>query len=164
MSDMRLLYSRRVPALACAPTTSAIRGPEGAAAPLPPGPLIVVVTGSREWADYMLIEQNLNQFWIGTLHQGGARGADTLCRYWALRNSVEHQEHRANWTQEGRAAGPRRNIRMYAAAQPDLVVAFKDDFGVNPRGGTEHMVSLALKDEKPVWLVGDGQARWLQAA
>ena len=158
---MRLFYSRRVPATACNPLTEMAQGPEGADDRLPIGPLVVVVTGSRDWVNYWLVEQNLNLFWIGILHEGGARGADTFARYWAMRHSVEHQQHRANWVQEGRAAGPRRNVRMYSTAQPDLVVAFKDNFGENPRGGTEHMVSLARKGETPVWLVGDGQARWL---
>lgn len=149
-----------MPALATKPVTVITRGPEGASGLLPEGPLIVVVTGDRNWDDYPTLRSNLDLFWIGELHEGGAPGADTYCRYWAHSHQVAHHEHRARWTEEGRAAGPRRNARMYAEAQPDLVVAFKNNFGAK-RGGTEHMVSLALADDTPVWLVGDRLARWL---
>lgn len=121
---------------------------------------MVIVTGDRNWHDYPPIEANLSRFWIGVLHEGGARGADRCAQNWAVIHQVLYETHRADWPREGRRAGPLRNIRMYGEASPDLVIAFKDNFGTNPRGGTEHMVSLALNGNTPVWLVGNGQAQW----
>jgi predicted Rossmann-fold nucleotide-binding protein len=43
----------------------------------------------------------------------------------------------APWKSQGRAAGPRRNLTMFEASHPDLVVAF-------PGGaGTANMIEIA---------------------
>lgn len=122
--------------------------------------LVVVVTGSRDWANYRLVCENLDRFDVSELHEGGARGADSCARRWALSRGVPTFRHPADWNALGRSAGPRRNVEMHRTANADLVMAFKDDFGV-PNGGTEHMVSLAWGTGTPVWHVDTLGARWL---
>jgi hypothetical protein len=126
--------------------------------------LKVIVTGSRDWTDYRLICLNLNRWTIGELHEGGARGADSCARRWAIAHKVPAFRHPADWKKFGRSAGPRRNVDMHDSVKPDLVVAFKDNFGLNPNGGTEHMVSLAWDSGTPVWHVSEDHAGWLHAA
>lgn len=125
------------------------------------GLLRVVVTGSRDWTNYRLVCENLDQFLISELHEGAAPGADSCARRWAISRQIPSFRHPANWAQFGKSAGPRRNIAMHEEVGPDLVVAFKNDFGANPRGGTEHMVSLAWGTGTPVWHVDELGARWL---
>jgi len=123
--------------------------------------LVVIVTGDRYWPNYPLVCENLDRFTIGELHQGGATGADRCAKHWALDRGVPEFEHAADWTTFGRAAGPIRNKDMHETVKPDLVVAFKNDFGARPNGGTEHMVSLAWGTGTPVWHVDEVGARWL---
>lgn len=123
--------------------------------------LVVVVTGSRDWTNHRLVCENLDRFTIGELHEGAARGADACARRWAVSRGVASFRHPADWAAFGRSAGPRRNIEMHKTANADLVVAFKNDFGAAPNGGTEHMVSLAWDTGTPVWHVDTLGARWL---
>lgn len=127
---------------------------------LPPGPLVVLVTGSRTYTDFRTVYATLDQFPIKFLVQGGAPGADRYAKAWAIQRSIPNQEYPAEWERYGRSAGPRRNRFMYSDAEPDLVVAFKDGFG-STRGGTEDMTFVARRGGTPVWLVDHGLGRWL---
>ncbi len=72
-----------------------------------------------------------------TIIAGGASGVDEIAVFWAITNWCEHKEYRAKWTEEGKAAGPRRNQRMLDEGKPSLVIAF-------PGGkGTANMIRLA---------------------
>lgn len=107
----------------------------------------VIVCGSREWTDYEMIDRVLS----GYAHQnpvtvvhGGARGADALAGLWARNNGVPEVVFPADWKGSGKAAGPLRNKQMLASGA-DRVLAFKDGFDITMRrGGTEHMVSIAI--------------------
>jgi hypothetical protein len=123
--------------------------------------LVVIVTGDRGWTNYRLVCENLDRFSISELHQGGAAGADRCAKNWALRRGVPSFQHPADWKTFGKAAGPLRNIEMHKSVNADLVVAFKNNFGAKPNGGTEHMVSLAWDTGTPVWHVDELGARWL---
>lgn len=127
----------------------------------PCGDLRVIVTGDREWVDYWLLCHELDRLHISELHHGDARGADRLAQQWALEKGVPSRAHRADWAQFGKAAGPIRNVVMLEAAKPDAVIAFKDSFGANPNGGTEHMVKIACAAAVPVRLICDREGRWL---
>lgn len=62
---------------------------------------------------------------------------DRLAHDWALAVKVKGATYCANWTRDGKAAGPIRNQRMIDEGKPDLVVAF-------PGGrGTADMVRRA---------------------
>lgn len=68
---------------------------------------------------------------------GGAKGADTLAKEWAIENGIPVMEFIANWQYYDKEAGPTRNRAMLYFGNPDLVIAF-------PGGrGTAHMVKIA---------------------
>jgi len=69
--------------------------------------------------------------------QGEAKGADSLARDWAHRNSIMTLSFPANWKAFGKSAGYRRNAQMLEEGKPELVLAF-------PGGrGTEMMCEIA---------------------
>jgi len=101
----------------------------------------LLVTGGRDYKDQHLVTKTLNQarqkFGEFLLIQGGAPGADTLARNWAVSHGYPCATFHAPWTALGKPAGMRRNGWMLEYGQPDLVVAF-------PGGpGTAGMISLA---------------------
>jgi hypothetical protein len=104
----------------------------------------VLVCGGRDYdrrcAVYRVLDSIHGEEPIRTIIQGGADGADTWAREWAVeRNIGEVVTELADWSGHGKAAGPLRNKRMLEVWKPDLVVAF-------PGGrGTASMVNLAEK-------------------
>src|SRR5690606_25211324 len=74
---------------------------------------------------------------ISVLIHGAARGADSIAGQWAASRGVEALSFPANWTRDGKAAGPIRNQRMLDEGQPDVVIAFPGG------GGTADMVRRA---------------------
>lgn len=104
----------------------------------------VLVCGSRHWMDYGLMASRLNQIKPHLICHGGAWGADDLAGLWAKRKNVPCWIYRADWRTHGKAAGAIRNLLMLDEFEPELVVAFKDEFDETLRhGGTEHMVKIA---------------------
>ena len=88
------------------------------------------------------------RFELDTLHlvhsftsvaHGRANGADMLIGLWAKDADLPVREYPADWKQHRRAAGPIRNLEMFNAEKPDLVVAFK---GGN---GTKNMIDIARR-------------------
>lgn len=90
--------------------------------------LRVLVCGGRDFEDRRLLICTLDALHrergIGVVINGGAPGADTLAKNWALMRGIDVQTYAANWAEHGRAAGPKRNQRMIDEGKPDLVVAF----------------------------------------
>jgi hypothetical protein len=103
-----------------------------------------IVCGSRDWTDGASIHTAMNQ----AIHDkripewemlvvGSDRGADWWAWQWALKREMPAMVFPARWSDEGRAAGPRRNQRMYNWAQPVVTLAF-------PGGrGTASMIGVA---------------------
>lgn len=73
--------------------------------------------------------------------EGGAQGADTCARMWAISRSVPFKTYPAEWSRFGRGAGPIRNKQMLQEGTPHLIVAFHA-FIPNSRG-TKDMVRQA---------------------
>lgn len=108
----------------------------------------VLVTGSREWSNFDLLEKELGKL-VDDLREGegfclvhGAcpRGADALAASWAAARSswVIEEPHPADWEANGRSAGYRRNAEM-VDLDADVVLAF-----VTPGcRGTVHCAALA---------------------
>lgn len=117
----------------------------------------VLVCGGRDFDDYDLLEETLtnlfneHNLWTeGVIIHGAAKGADSLASVWADVEDIEEWAYPAKWSEEGKAAGPLRNIRMLKEGKPDLVVAF-------PGGkGTAHMVKIAKEAGIKVIEVSDG--------
>lgn len=87
----------------------------------------VLVCGGREYRDvqrtFAVLDELHRRDGITLLIEGGARGADSLARQWAVSRKVALRTVLADWARHGRAAGPLRNAAMLALG-PELVVAF----------------------------------------
>ena len=98
-----------------------------------PAGIRVVVFGGRTFRDSenltLILDKLHAEYVFGLLIQGGARGADSLAKYWALRNNIPVAEFIANWNLQGRAAGPIRNQAMLDWGVPDLAIAFPGNKG-----------------------------------
>lgn len=110
--------------------------------------VVVVVTGSREFADGRALAKALagvSRRAAGAplrVVEGGARGTDRLAAGWAERNGHAVTEIRADWQRHGRAAGFRRNEEMLSAGPIDLVVAFPGPYDAR---GTAHCARTAAQ-------------------
>lgn len=110
--------------------------------------LIVLVCGGRDYLYRRRVCAALDALHarspVSVLVQGGAPGADSLARWWALHAGVCCITVQADWATHGPAAGPIRNQRMLDECRPALVVAF-------PGGrGTADMVRRARAAGVPV--------------
>ena len=120
----------------------------------------IAVIGSRTFTDYDLLKHTLDQIDDKDLIiSGGARGADSLAREYALENNITYCEFQADWSDlshpEARVktnrygqkydanAGFRRNI--FIVDQADLVVAFH-----NGSPGTAHSLRIAKQMGKNI--------------
>lgn len=98
----------------------------------------VIVTGGRDYQDDVTVKRVLDLFDIGLLIEGGARGADELARQYAAERGIQRETVHAEWTKNGRGAGPIRNREMLERYPNAIVIAF-------PGGrGTENCVSQAV--------------------
>jgi hypothetical protein len=107
----------------------------------------VLACGGREYDDWDKIYHVLDVYHakIGSdmlLITGGAPGADTLAREWAVDRKVDHLTLYAKWNLHHKAAGPIRNRRM-ARKKPRLVLAFHPD--IDKSRGTRDMIAVAEK-------------------
>lgn len=112
----------------------------------------ILVTGSREWSDAQTLGDILSGMHrrkpFTKVASGGARGADALAEAWARHKDLPYGHYPVDHSLDGPwpHAGINRNVRMFHAFGPDLVVAFK--FGLQrdlERGGTEHMIRYAME-------------------
>jgi hypothetical protein len=106
----------------------------------------VLVCGGRDYCRGDHIFETLDKLHaaraITQIIEGGARGADSFARYWAIERSVPYRTFKADWMTYGNAAGSIRNERMLKEGDPDLVIAF-------PGGaGTRDMVMKARHAKK----------------
>jgi len=106
------------------------------------------VTGGREFCDWALVDFALSRVKLSypkaALLQGGAKGADFLCKAWAKYNDMDHEEEPADWNAHGRKAGPLRNQKMLDRGL-DFLVAFPGD------DGTKDMISICHRAGKYIW-------------
>lgn len=116
----------------------------------PTGTTRILVTGSREWVDVPFVQRVMMRAYeiapTATLVHGACRGVDAIAAgFWAdLGGTVEAWP--ANWSELGRAAGPRRNEDMVSAGA-DVCLAFVQ----NSSNGARHCLALAEWAEIPVF-------------
>jgi hypothetical protein len=142
--------------------------------------MIVLVTGSRHWDDFELVEITLggiHLFYEGQpfkVVHGKARGADRCAQQYADKHGAACSSYPALWAEHHpewcpgewcmrryptgcRGAGPRRNQQMLDVEKVDRVVAFKDGLKSSLNtGGTEDMVRRAKLAKIPVMHVSHG--------
>jgi hypothetical protein len=108
----------------------------------------VLVCGGRYYDDWTFIVNVLDSVHarqpVTLLIEGGATGADSLARRWAMARGIEVATYRANWDRYEHRAVPIRNSQMLREGRPELVVAFKGG------RGTAHMVTIAAAALVPV--------------
>lgn len=100
----------------------------------------IVVTGGRDYGDLETVYRAINKFnklqQISLLINGGAKGADTLCRVVAEELGIPVENVPVlpeEWKRYGNGAGPRRNQKMIDNFHPQGLIYF-------PGGnGTEDM-------------------------
>lgn len=110
----------------------------------------VIVCGSRDWRDVGAIRRRLEKLPAGTvIVHGGCRGADRHAAEAARKLWFTIEEHPADWSRHGKAAGPIRNQGM-ADAGADLCIAFPLD----KSSGTWDMIRKAEKAGIPVEVYG----------
>ncbi len=112
----------------------------------------VLVCGGRDYFDRETIHTVLNEMLlrgeITFLVAGCASGADHIALDWANWKQVDHAKFFAKWTEQGKKAGPIRNLRMLTEMNPQIVVGF-------PGGtGTADMIRRAEAAGVPVRRVG----------
>lgn len=111
---------------------------------------IVLVTGGRYFNLKDVVNDVLSaihsKHGIAELHEGGATGADELCKLWALAHNIPVFTHEADWKTFGNNAGSMRNSRMLRNSNPDLGVSF-------PGGsGTRDMRQKLIKASVPTMI------------
>lgn len=112
-----------------------------------PKPKRILVCGARGYSDRDKIYRALDAVharWGDRMFliSGGATGADTIAREWAVDRRVDHITLYAKWDRYGRAAGPIRN-RAMAKLKPKLVYAFHEN--IDASKGTADMIKVAEK-------------------
>jgi hypothetical protein len=109
--------------------------------------LKVIICGSRYYSDYNRIFNTICKMDISLVISGGCRGADTIAIIVARQCGFRYVEYRADWERYGNSAGPIRNQVMINCENPDIVLAFHNDF--HNSKGTKDMVSRAMKHDIP---------------
>lgn len=113
--------------------------------------MVILVCGDRNWNDVGLIHHYLAKYSPTKVIHGGCRGADQISGILAKELGIPVQVFEADWSANGRAAGPIRNQRMLDESRPDLVLAFHNDIGSSR--GTADMIRRAKKAGIQVELV-----------
>ena len=105
----------------------------------------VLVCGGRDYQDYGMVEQVLDDYHkehnITVIIHGAATGADMLGERWAKANEIPHCGIPAKWKIHGKAAGPIRNVWMAENMRIQHVIAFPGD------RGTRSMIEAAKDKE-----------------
>lgn len=93
-------------------------------------PLIVIVSGGRDFADRDLLRAALDELHAKQLiacvrHGACPTGADALAGQWARERGVQEHRFPAAWRELGPSAGPIRNTAMVSAHPPaDICLVF----------------------------------------
>lgn len=106
-----------------------------------PHGLLTLVCGGRDFTEAVRAWEFLDLLHrtrdIGCIVQGGARGADTIGKTWAIHRRIPVIQVNAHWDTMGPGAGTIRNQWMIDWCRPQLVVAL-------PGGaGTRNMLRCA---------------------
>jgi len=111
--------------------------------------MILAIVGSRSFDDYQLLRRETlaviaKYGACERIVSGGANGADTLARRYAVEHDIPFVEYAAEWAKYGKRAGPMRNARI--VEECTHVLAFP--LGASP--GTRDTISQAARAGKIV--------------
>ena len=97
----------------------------------------LLICGGRDFNNYEMLDEAIKELPLipFIIIEGGAEGADSLARQWAINNKIHYAEVPALWDQFGKPAGQLRNNIM-GMLKPDHCLAM-------PGGnGTHHMICV----------------------
>jgi hypothetical protein len=89
----------------------------------------LIVTGGRLYKNKSLVYKTLDFINPDIIINGGATGADSLCRDWASDRKKVIVTYEADWNKYGPSAGPRRNYLMCKENINASLVAFSGNSG-----------------------------------
>ena len=101
----------------------------------------ILVCGSRNWTNRKLMEIVFEYITDAVIIEGECRGADLMARKLAEEKNFVVKKYPADWSKYGRSAGPIRNRKMINEGNPDIVLAFHEDWENSK--GTKDMIKLA---------------------
>ena len=113
----------------------------------------MAVTGGRSFGNKSLVEKVLGRL-LGRnviLAHGDCKGADHLCRDFAVKAGWRVVPYPADWQKLGNRAGPIRNAHLLDDFKPDYLIAFPGN------RGTMNMINLAL--DRKIRIVYSSQCR-----
>lgn len=113
----------------------------------------IIIAGGRDFNDYELLKQKLNNIISNlnkndiTIISGLAKGADSLGLKYAEENNIKTIKCPANWDKYGKSAGYKRNEDMANIA--NALIAFWD----GKSKGTKHMIEIAKKRDIKIRII-----------
>ncbi len=117
----------------------------------------VLVTGSRDWSQHVILKQRLAELPRGSSIIHGRTRADMAAGVAARALGIPETPYPADWSGKGKAAGIIRNRQMLDE-KPDLVLAFWDGRST----GTKHTIDEAKRRGIPVEVILADRADALQ--
>jgi hypothetical protein len=109
---------------------------------------MLAVVGGRDFKDYDLMKQVLDEMKPSKIISGGMRGADILAEKYAIENDIDNLIYRPNdWADYNKMSGYERNV--FIMHEATCVVAFWD----GKSSGTKHCIELALKAKKKLTVI-----------
>ena len=108
-------------------------------------PFRLLVAGSRDFDDQLSVDFTLDYVIGGWLPnviiiEGGALGADTCAKNYAISRGIPYEEYMADWTEHGRSAGYIRNKQMFDTGVDGAVL-----FHLHNSRGTYNMLEILRK-------------------
>lgn len=117
--------------------------------------IFLLIAGCRDFTDSLTFENVVDGIIADsgdnfTIIEGGATGADTLARDYAIKHGIRYIEFPADWNRYGRGAGPKRNAQMtaYARERGGRALFFWD----GKSRGTAHCIRSAKKAGIPIMI------------
>ena len=111
----------------------------------------IAIIGSRNFNDYTTIENTLLEF-ISTekpsdikIVSGGAIGADSLGKQFAVKHNLLHTEFLPDWKKFGRGAGIRRNTIIIENSE--VIFAFWD---MKSKGTSDSITKVRKMDKRVI--------------
>ncbi len=72
----------------------------------------LAIVGGRDFTNYELLCEKIENLQIDEIVSGGAKGADTLAKRYAEEHNIPYIEFPADWKKHKKAAGPIRNSEI----------------------------------------------------
>jgi len=119
----------------------------------------IAIVGCRDYVNQLEFDIALNtlfkQIDIPTwIVSGGARGADSLARFWARQHEMNYTEFPAQWNTKGKSAGLIRNRKIIDECYK--LIAFWD----HKSKGTRHSIDLAREQKKLIGIYNIVKQEW----